>query len=103
MNNIIILSQSNPDSSLISPHTEVTPQLSYFELITSKLDSWDSKQQLIQEQKKQTTKSFLLQDPDDVNGIVRTYKLTVELVGTNQVDLHKHQLELMEMEGDYVS
>lgn len=97
MNNIIILSQSNPDSSLISPHEEVTPQLSYFDTITNRLNSWDSKQAAIREQKNQLTKSFTLEDVDELTQETKVYQLSITLIRTfkqEQVDV----LELPEME-----
>jgi len=81
--------------NVISPSEVATPSQSYFDVITQRLDSWQAKQQAIREAKAQVTKSFLLEDPDDVNGVVRTYKLTVELVSTAQID--QHELELMEV------
>jgi len=95
MNNTLFSSDINPNTNLDSPQLETKLKLSYFEQITQKLDSWQAKQQAIREAKAQVTKSFLLQDPDDVNGVVKTYRLTVELIATEQVDAH--QLELMEV------
>lgn len=92
MNNFLFNSQS--EVNLNSPKEVTYTSQSYFDTITQRLDSWHAKQQAQQEKRAQVVKTFLLQDPDDVNGVVRTYRLTVELVATNQVDAH--QLELME-------
>lgn len=77
-----------------SPHLESTPKLSYFDVISNRLDSWEVKQQAIKEQK--LTKSVLIKDTDTITGISKTFRLTIELVSTEQVDAQQHQLELME-------
>lgn len=85
-NNTTISLNRNADSTLDRPTNAKQPQLSYFDTITQRLDTWHAQQQAIKEAKAQLTKTFLLTDPDSINGIVKTYRLTVELVSTEQAD-----------------
>lgn len=81
------------EANLNSPTNEVTPQLSYFDVISNQLDAWDGKQQAIREAKAQLTKAFLIQDVDEVTGQSSSYKVTLELLKTEQVNV----LELPEL------
>lgn len=82
----IISANSNTQTTLDLQTIGNNPQLSYFDTITRRLDQWHAKQQAIREAKDQLKKSFLLEDEDSSNGIVKTYRLTVELVSTEQAD-----------------
>ena len=83
-NYIPFLSGSNPDPALNHSLQGNTPQLNYFDIISNRLDSWEAKQAIREAQVKKT---FLLQDPDATTGVVKTYRLTIELIATEQADV----------------
>lgn len=97
MNTFLFYAQS--ESNLNSPTDKVTPQLSYFDIISNRLDSWEASQQAIKLAKAQTKKSFILNDEDSLIGITKTYKLTIELLSTTQAPT----VDDGEMEESYVS
>lgn len=82
MNNTLILSDTNPKTTLIRSLEAIAPQVSYFDIITKKLDSWHIKQQAIKEQKAQLTKSFILTDEDPIDGVTRVYQTSITLLRT---------------------
>lgn len=99
-----ILSKTNPETSLNSPQEVNKPQLSYFDTITQRLDQWEAKQQTIQAKRTQLTKTTIIKEIDSVTGITKIYRLSSELISTEQADvLGLHEQE-PEMEGScYVS
>lgn len=82
MDHIINLIKTNPKTTLDRPLEVIAPQVSYFELITSRLEAWHAKQQAIKEQKNQLTKSFILIDEDPIDGVTRVYQTSITLLRT---------------------
>lgn len=108
MDHIINLIKTNPETTLDRPLEVIAPQVSYFELITSRLEAWEAKKQAIKEQKAQLTKSFILTDEDPIDGQTRVYQTSITLLrtfnneGVNALELP--ELALSESEANsYVS
>jgi len=75
------------DNDVHCPNHSISNQaLSYFDLISQKLDLWEAKKLLQKEKSYNLRKSFLLKDHDDINGVVKTFRITTELIATEQVD-----------------
>jgi len=90
------LTINNPslDNDVICPNHSITNQsLSYFDLISQKLDNWQTKRLAQLEQRAQLTKTLLVKDTDSLTGITRTFRITTELIATEQADV----LELPEL------
>lgn len=106
MNNTLILSDTNPETTLICSLEAITPQVSYFDTITQRLDSWHVKKQAIKEQRAQLVKTLLVKDTDSLTGITRTFRITTELLATEQADIHAlelPELALTESEVEHVN
>lgn len=85
------LTINNPslDNDVLCPNQS----LSYFDLISQKLDNWQAKRLAQLEQRAQLTKTLLVKDTDSLTGVTRTFRITTELIATEQVDA----LELPEL------
>jgi hypothetical protein len=98
MNNFLFNSQSK--ENVISPAKVTNASRSYFDTISTRLDSWQASQLAIRERCTQLIKSMLIKDTDTITGISKTFRVSVELIATEQANT----LELPEMEGSsYVS
>lgn len=97
------LTINNPslDNDVLCPNQS----LSYFDLISQKLDNWQAKRLAQLEQRAQLTKTLLVKDTDPLTGVTRTFRITTELIATEQVDaLELPELALTESEANsYVS
>ena len=90
MNNFLFNSQS--EVNLNSPQEVTYTSQSYFDTITQRLDSWHVKKQGIKEQRAQLIKTLLIKDIDSLTGTTRTYRITTELIATEQADVNALEL-----------
>lgn len=89
---------NNPslDKDVICPNQSINHQpLSYFDLISQRLDNWEAKRLAQQEKRAQLVKTLLVKDTDSLTGIARTFRITTELIATEQLAVHA--LELPEL------
>lgn len=95
MDHIINSIKTNPETTLDRPNEVTYTSQSYFDTITQRLDSWHVKKQGIKEKRAQLIKTLLIKDIDSLTGTTRTYRITTELLATEQADVHA--LELPEL------
>lgn len=79
------LTINNPslDNDVLCPNQA----LSYFDLISQKLDNWQAKRLAQLEQRAQLVKTLLVKDTDSLTGITKTFRITTELIATEQADV----------------
>ncbi len=98
MDHIINSIKTNPETTLDRPLEAIAPKVSYFELITSRLEAWYAQQEAKKAEKAQLTKSFLLTDEDPIDGVTRVYQTSITLLRTfNKEQADVHALELPEL------
>jgi hypothetical protein len=98
MDNFLLHKQS--EVNVNSPSEVTNASRSYFDTISNRFNSWQASQLAIREQRAQITKSMLIEETDAITGLKKTFRVSVKLVKTEQVDT----LELPEMEvSSYVS
>jgi hypothetical protein len=84
MNEILLSKQS--EVNLNSPQEVIYTSQSYFDTITKRLDSWQGKRLAQQEKRAQLVKTLLVKDKDSLTGITRTFRITTELIATEQAN-----------------
>jgi hypothetical protein len=84
------LTINNPslDNDVLCPNNS----LSYFDLISQKLDNWQAKRLAQLEQRAQLVKTLLVKDTDSLTGITKTFRITTELIATEQADVNALEL-----------
>ena len=97
----LTINRPSLDNDVLCPNNS----LSYFDLISQKLDNWQAKRLAQLEQRAQLVKTLLVKDTDSLTGITKTFRITTELIATEQVDaLELPELALTESEANsYVS
>ena len=79
-NSITNTLNANAKGTLVSP--TLSPQRDWFSYASQQLDQFDAQQAIKREAREQVTKRFTLKDTDPVTGIVRVYRMSLELTST---------------------